>query len=98
MDERACVLPEPVELASQAREFDFGKAGARAARKLQGALLIVVTEQQRGERLAAGLRARIAADHELLLAAALQLEPRPVATRTIRGAGILEDDTLKPLR
>src|SRR5207247_9581616 len=77
---------EPLRQVVQRRPIE---AGADLARVLQPAAL-VVAQQQRAELLARPARGGVAADHELLLVAALELAPvpRPGAdVRTVRALG-----------
>src|SRR3954454_3875367 len=82
-------LAEPLELAA-------GEAGAHLAGVAQLAVL-VVADEQRAELRARAARRGEAADHELLLVRALQLQPVARATVHVAAVCALGDQALEAL-
>src|SRR3954454_22093509 len=91
--ERRCVAPQRLEALLQILERRAREAGADLAGVAQ-ALARVVADEERAEDRAAALRRREAADHELLLGRALELEPVAAAAVDVRGVGALGDQPL----
>src|SRR5262249_45293871 len=87
---------ESVQRAKPGAEWAqrFGAvAGSDLARITEPTLLVVADEERPEVRAAAG-RIRVAADDQLLLPRALQLQPVPRATRGVRRIGALGDQAL----
>jgi hypothetical protein len=72
------------------------EAGADLPRVAQPAV-IVIAEQQRAQVGAAAARRCEAADHELLLGRALELQPITRAAALVRALGTLRDDAFPAL-
>src|SRR5215211_6847378 len=94
--ERAVLALELAQPSAEAVERRAVEAGADLARVAQRAVL-VVPDQQRAEVGAGALRRREAADHELLLGVALQLQPIARAARAVGAVGTLGDEVLEPV-
>src|SRR3954447_10388712 len=88
---------ERVELLAQVRQRPGVEPGADLAGVAQDAVL-VVADEQRAEADARALRLGEAADHDLLLEEALELEPVTRAAGAVRRIGALGDHALPALR
>ena len=90
------LAPQRLEPRGEVAQRRAREPGADLARVAQPPVL-VVAEQQRAEVGAAALRRRVAADHELLLGRALELEPVARAAVDVRRVGALGDQPLPAL-
>src|SRR5215210_8624462 len=94
--ERRRVLLELAQPPAQFAQRCVVEAGAHLAGVAERAVLVVAHEE-RAEVGPRSPRSGEAADHELLLRVALQLQPVARATARVRAVGALRDHALEPL-